>query len=173
MPPCSVNSAKSPWAHTPGNLSKYAPRYCVPSGSFQKPIGRDGKDFVQTSSPLPRASGKPLSSNTSTAMPRPLHCSSPSWTGSIGLPRAKHDTMSVPPEMEARAMSAGKFRYTSRKFSCVSGEPVERMVRSEDRSWVRRGTTRALPRADRYFALVPKTVMRSASTTSMSAAGLG
>ena len=41
-----------------------------------------------------------------TAMPRPRHWISPRHTGRVGLPRAKQETMSVPPEMEDRQRSA-------------------------------------------------------------------
>ena len=110
MPPCSVHSAKSPCAHTPSNFSKYAPRSLAPSGSFKKPTGRDGKDFVQTNSPFPRGSDAPPSSKMSTAMPSPLHCNSPAYTGNSGLPRAKQEMRSVPPEMDATGMPG----FTSR-----------------------------------------------------------
>ena len=61
---------------------------------------RNGR--VQTSSPLPEGSGRPSSSKTSIAMPRPGPWISPRQTGSVGTPRTKQETMSVPPEIEAR-----------------------------------------------------------------------
>ena len=69
-------------------------------GSFQKPIGMHGKGAVQTSSPFSPRTGWPSSFQTSTFSPSPRHCSSPRQTGSTGLPSAKHETMSVPPEIE-------------------------------------------------------------------------
>src|SRR2546426_11830780 len=98
-PPCRVTSAQSPWRHAPENRSKYAARYFVPPGSFQKATGMLGNGLVHTSSPAPPRSGAPLGSNTSTAMPSPGACSSPRHTGSVGLPIAKHEMISVPPLM--------------------------------------------------------------------------
>src|SRR5215468_5911922 len=93
----------------PGNRSKYAAWYLAPPGSFQKPSGIDGKAAVHTSSPLallPGAIGLPSSSYASTFMPRPRHCSSPRHTGRVGQPSAKHDMMSVPPEIDDRQTSS-------------------------------------------------------------------
>src|SRR5436190_20275977 len=104
-PPCAVSSHQSPWRHTPGKRSKYAARYLAPSGSFQKPIGIEGNGFVQTSSPFSPCSARPCSSKTSTAMPRPLHWISPLHTGRFALPRTKHETLSVPPEIDDRHTS--------------------------------------------------------------------
>src|SRR3954465_2899987 len=70
MPSCSVISDQSPWRQTFGYFSKYAARYLAPSGSFQNPIGIDGKGLVQTSSPFSPCTGLPCSSNPSLAMPR-------------------------------------------------------------------------------------------------------
>ena len=89
----------------PGKRSKYAARYFTPSGSFQKPIGMHGKGAVQTSSPFSPRTGWPSSFQTSTFSPSPRHCSSPRQTGSTGLPSAKHETMSVPPEIELSCTS--------------------------------------------------------------------
>src|SRR3954452_1915310 len=104
-PSCSVISDQSPWRQTFGYFSKYAARYLAPSGSFQNPIGIDGKGLVQTSSPFSPCTGLPCSSNTSIAMPRPLAWISPRHTGAVGLPSTKQDTMSVPPEMDDRQTS--------------------------------------------------------------------
>src|SRR5687768_16748586 len=104
-PPCSVSSHQSPWRQTFGYFSKYAERYLEPSGSFQKPMGMAGNGLVQTSSPFSPFTGFPLSSKTSTANPSPLAWISPRQTGPIGLPSTKHDTMSVPPEIEERHTS--------------------------------------------------------------------
>jgi hypothetical protein len=67
---------------------------------------------VQTNSPLSPRSGLPSSVNTSTAMPRPGAWISPRQTGAVGSPSTKQETMSVPPEMEARCTSALMARYT-------------------------------------------------------------
>ena len=109
MPPCSVISLQSPWRQTFGYFSKYAARYLAPSGSFQKPIGIEGNGWVQTSSPFSPLSGRPCSSKTSTAMPRPLAWISPRHTGPAGLPSTKQETMSVPPEMDERQTSRFTF----------------------------------------------------------------
>ncbi|OWK21950.1 hypothetical protein AJ88_13315 [Mesorhizobium amorphae CCBAU 01583] len=79
--------------------------YFLPSGSFQKPIGIAGKAFAQTSSPFSCRTGLPSSSQTSTARPRPGPWISPVHTGSVGTPSTKQETMSVPPEIEARCAS--------------------------------------------------------------------
>ena len=52
-----------------------------------------GTARVQTSSPFSPRTGLPSSSKTSTAMPRPRHCSSPRQTGSVGVAQreAGHD----------------------------------------------------------------------------------
>jgi hypothetical protein len=66
----------------------------------------EGNGAEQTSSPFsPTARGRPSSSKTSTFMPSPRAWISPRQTGAIGLPSAKHETMSVPPEMEANCTS--------------------------------------------------------------------
>src|SRR6185436_352328 len=108
-PPCSVSSHQSPWRHTFGYFSKYAARYLAPSGSFQKPIGIEGNGLVQTSSPFSPLTGLPDSSKTSTAIPNPLAWISPRHTGPVGLPSTKHETMSVPPEIEDRQTSLFTF----------------------------------------------------------------
>ena len=74
-------------------------------GSFQKPTGIDGNGRVQTSSPFCPTSARPSSSQTSTFMPRLRHCSSPRYTGRIGLASAKQPMMSVPPEIDDRHTS--------------------------------------------------------------------
>src|SRR5436309_507496 len=85
-PPCRVTSAQSPWRHAPENRSKYAARYFVPPGSFQKATGMLGNGLVQTGSPAPRRGGAPLGWNTSTAMAGAGACSSPRHTGPVGVP---------------------------------------------------------------------------------------
>ena len=102
-PSCSVISTQSPWHHTPGKRSKYAARYLRRPDRSRSPSASTETAIVQTSSPLARrTTGLPSSSKTSTSMPRPRHCSSPRHTGSVGAPSAKHDTMSVPPEIDDR-----------------------------------------------------------------------
>ena len=66
----------------------------------------EGKGCVHTSSPDSPRTGRPASSKTSTAMPRPKACNSPRRTGPMGLPSAKQEMMSVPPEIEARCRSS-------------------------------------------------------------------
>src|SRR3972149_2775575 len=112
IPPCSVNSHQSPWRHTPGKCSKYAARYLTSPGSFQNPVGREGNEPVQTSSPLPRCRDLPTSSNTSTRMPSAMHWISPRHTGRMGLPLTKQPAMSVPPDIEDRQTSFFTERYT-------------------------------------------------------------
>src|SRR2546422_6117956 len=112
-PPCRVTSAQSPWRHAPETRSKYAARFFAPPGSFQKATGMLGTGLVQTSSPAPPRSGAPLGSNTSTAMPSPGACSSPRHTGSVGLPIAKHEMISVPPLMLHRCTSRRSEEHTS------------------------------------------------------------
>src|SRR5262249_25890152 len=93
----------------PGKRSKYAAWYLAPPGSFQKPSGIEGNGAVQTGSPLsllPAAIGLPPSSNASTFIPSPRHCSSPRHTGRVGQPSAKQDMMSVPPEIDDRQTSS-------------------------------------------------------------------
>ena len=64
---------------------------------------------MHTSSPFSPRTGRPASSNTSTFMPRPAHWISPRQTGSVGQPPTKHETMSVPPEMDDRQTSRFSF----------------------------------------------------------------
>ena len=109
MPPRGVISHQSPWHQTFGYLAKYAARYLAPSGSFQKPTGIEGKGLVQTSSPFWLPTDLPFSSNTSTAMPRPLAWISPRHTAPAGLPRTKQETMSVPPAIDDRQRSSLMF----------------------------------------------------------------
>src|SRR6187551_3596254 len=99
-PPCSVFAIQSPWHHTPGKRSKYAPRYFEPSGSFQKRTGIDGNGDLHTSSPAPSANDRPFSSKTSTSIANPATWISPRQTGAFGLPPTKQLTISVPPEID-------------------------------------------------------------------------
>src|SRR5579859_503824 len=123
----------------------------------------EGKGFTHTSSPGSPRSGLPSSSQISTAMPRPRHWSSPGYTGSVGLPRAKQEMMSVPPEMEDRQTFALMSRYTYSELSGKSGEPVEVTVRRRARAYLAPGRTPNFSAADRYLALVPKMLMPSSS----------
>ncbi len=123
----------------------------------------EGKGFTQTSSPGAPRSGLPSSSQISTAMPRPRHCNSPAYTGSVGFPKAKQEIMSVPPEMEERHSPELISRYTYSAFSGSSGEPVEVMVRSRASLYFDFGFTPNFSAAAKYFALVPKMLMPSSS----------
>src|SRR5215207_4243462 len=105
IPSCSVISHQSPCRQTPGNLSKYAALYLEPSGSFQKAIGMLTNGRVHTSSPCSLLTDSPRSLKTCTAIASARHCSSPRYTGAIGFPPAKHETMSVPPLMLERCTS--------------------------------------------------------------------
>ena len=66
-------------------------------------------------------------------MPRPLHWISPRMTGRFGFPRTKQETMSVPPEIEARLISSPMARYAQSKVSGSRGEPVESTHRNRSR----------------------------------------
>src|SRR3990167_8524501 len=128
----------------------------------------DGNACVHTSSPFSFWMLWPSSSKMSTAMPRPLHCNSPSITGRLGLPSAKQEMMSVPPEMLDRHTSALISRYTYWKLSLASGDPVDRMLFSFGSLCVSPGLLPAFCRLAMYFALVPKILMFSRSAMSHS-----
>ncbi len=123
----------------------------------------EGKGALQTSSPCCPSTACPASSKTSVFMPSPRHWISPRYTGCHGLPRQKHEMMSVPPEMDARCRSPLIFEYTKSYCSGASGEPVETIVRSAARSNAAAGAPPSFSSAARYFGLVPKCVTRSRS----------
>ena len=68
--------------------------------------GMEGKGRVQTSSPFSSSTARPAPSNTATAMPSCGACISPRWTAPSGFAPTKQPQRSVPPDMEATAMSA-------------------------------------------------------------------
>jgi hypothetical protein len=72
----------------------------------------DGNGCTHTSSPFSPTSSRPASSYTRTAMPSARACSSPRYTGPIGLPAMKQPQMSVPPLTDASSRSAFTSRYT-------------------------------------------------------------
>ena len=65
-----------------------------------------GGVVLHTSSPVPRGTGRPASSYTSTAMPSIGPWISPAQTGRVGSPPTKQPHRSVPPEIDARWTSA-------------------------------------------------------------------
>ena len=64
-----------------------------------------GTAWCRPARPCRRARGLPSSSQTSTAMPRPGPGSRRARPARSGSPSTKQETMSVPPEIEARCMS--------------------------------------------------------------------
>ena len=96
-------------------------------------------------------------------MPSPGPWISPRQTGFVGTPSTKQETMSVPPEIEARWTSGLIASYTKSKFSGASGEPVEVSMRTLERSCVSRGRRPAFFTASMNFADVPNTVISSAA----------
>ena len=81
--------------------------------------------------------------------------------------------MSVPPEIDDRQRSALMFAYTYSKLSGTSGEPVDSIVRSRDRSCVSFGLRSSLRSESMYFAEVPKIVMPSSCAKSNSTLPFG
>ena len=65
-------------------------------------MGLDGKGVLHTNSPFILFKLFPFSSKISTSIPKPAHCISPLNTSRLGLPRTKHDTISVPPLIDAK-----------------------------------------------------------------------
>ena len=141
--------------------------------SPQNPTGMLGKGSTQTSSPVPRGIGAPSSSKISTAMPSAGPWISPLYTGRFGLPPTKAPHRSVPPLIEARCTSGWTASYTHAKPSADSGEPVEQIVRSDDRSRPSTGRTADFIAVSISFADTPSSVTRSAAASSNIAAGDG
>src|SRR5688572_8957672 len=102
-------------------------------------------------------------------MPSPGIWISPRHTGATGQPSTKHDTMSVPPEIEASCACGATCSYTKSKPSGESGDPVERIARTDERSFAARGETPDLATASIHFADVPNTATRSRAAHSNSA----
>ena len=71
---------------------------------------------------------RPFSLNTSTAIPKPLFWISPAITGWNKFPKTKQETISVPPEIDAKWTSFFIFLYTYLNPSLDKGEPVEQIV---------------------------------------------
>src|SRR3954466_10276846 len=94
-----------------------------------------GHGPLQTSSPTPPRSGAPLSSNTSTAMPRAGPPSDMGLMGSSGCGERKQAPTSVPPEM---LMTGQRPPPTTSKYhrqgASFHGSPVDASTRSDDRS---------------------------------------
>ena len=86
-------------------------------------------------------------------------CISPRRTGAVGSPATRQPHRSVPPEIDARCTSAFTLAYTQSNPSATSVEPVDVMVRSDDRSWVAAGRMPALRQASMNFAEVPNSVI--------------
>ena len=134
----------------------------------------DGNGLRQTSSPsTPGGSASPESSTTSMSRPRPGRWISPRRTGEVGSPATRQPHRSVPPEIEAKCTSALTLEYTQSNPSAASVEPVEVMVRRDDRSWVAPGRMPALLQASTNFADVPNRVMPVSSIRSKRRSGPG
>ena len=81
----------------------------------------------------------------------------------------KQAQRSVPPEMDTRCTSRLMCLYTYSKPAAARGEPVDRSVRRDDRSWLSRGLNPDLRSASRKPGEVPIRVMSVASARSNSA----
>jgi hypothetical protein len=145
----------------------------VSPGSFQKYSGIVGIGSVITNSPSSPTTGRPSSSHAAAATPSIGRCSSPAVTGSSGELPMKPVATSVPPDSEPSSTSRFTASYTQWNADAGSGEPVEPIVRSADRSWVSPGRMPAFSQVVRYPALVPRKVrpVRAASANCASADG--
>ena len=81
--------------------------------------------------------------------------------------------LGVPPEIDARWTPAGNDSTAQVFVSGDRGDPVDAIVRSDDRAACSRGTKPSLRSESRYFADVPKNVSSSRSIRSVNAAGPG
>ena len=139
---------------------------------MRKPVGAEGKARVQTSSPCsPSATGRQSSPNTWVAIPKPAHCSSPRRTGASGWPSAKHERMSVPPVIEAKATSLLNDSYTQSNDSGLSTEPVDSTDRIAGKSPSSAGRKPSLLIESMNLAEVPKCVIASSSARRKSRPG--
>jgi hypothetical protein len=107
------------------------------------------------------------------AAPRQRHWISPARTGSRGQPLTKAEQTSVPPLVDTGQTCAPTASRIQWKVSGGSGEPVEAMARSAERSWRAPGERPAFAQAVRYPALVPCTVAPVRATTSNWASSSG
>src|SRR5258708_36415693 len=118
----------------------------------------DGIGAVSTSSPTSPVTGRPEESNASTLAPRQDAAITPARTGSSGQGPTNPVHRSVPPEYEPRIRSwpsVATASYTQRKPSGGSGDPVEPIPRSLDRSSSTAGRSPALIPATMYRTTVP------------------
>src|SRR4051794_8271367 len=94
-----------------------------------------GHGLVQTSSPTSPRTGRPASSNTSTAIPSDGPPNDIGFNGSTGCGDRKHAPTSVPPEMlitgQRPPPTTAKYQ---RHGSSFQGSPVDPRMRSLDRS---------------------------------------
>src|SRR3990167_6326836 len=94
--------------------------------------------WVQTSSPTASSTGRPCSSQASTAAPSMRHCILPGVWGSSRLPPMKAPAKSVPPEILHHQMFSTPAWAMKSVPHCRtpadSGEPVEPNTRRYDRS---------------------------------------
>ena len=101
-----------------------------------------GHGLVHTSSPTALRTGRPCSSNTSTAMPSAGPPSESGLMGATGWGDRKQAPISVPPEMlitgHCRPPTTSKYHHHGCSFQ---GSPVEPRMRSADRSWVVTGSS--------------------------------
>ena len=91
----------------------------------------DGMGWVQTSSPTASSTGRPCSSQASTAAPSMRHCISPGTWGISRWPPMKAPQKSVPPEMLFHQMSCVPMASNCAvPHSCTSGDSGEPVVPS-------------------------------------------
>ena len=126
---------------------------------------------MQTNSPGVSVTELPSSSNTSTAIPSPLHCISPEITSSRGLFKTKHESISVPPDIDPICISELINLLIKSKLSGDNGEPVEHK-HFRNLSWLCLfGLYPDFRTASMYFAEVPKRFIFSFSARSQSLLG--
>ena len=133
-----------------------------------------GHGFVQTSSPTCPRTGRPASSNTSTAIPSEGPPSDIGFSGSTGWGERKHAPTSVPPEM---LITGQRPPPTTSKYHChgsaFQGSPVEPRMRRRDRSEARTTSVPWGMSARINVGEMPRTVTSCRSRYSHSRAGVG
>src|SRR4030095_2593315 len=90
-------------------------------------MGINEKGAVQTSSPFSPATARPASSQTSTFMPRPRHCSSPRYTGRSGFASPEQETMAGP----ARVVPDFNFHAEAAALQLAAVHRQERIAEPE------------------------------------------
>src|SRR6478735_5825975 len=127
--------------------------------SPQKNIGMDGIGAVMTSSPTSSTNGSPVGVYDSTRAPNARQEISPRHTGTVGAPPTLPVHRSVPPEKETIGTRGPTWPTSQSKPLSSKGEPVEPMVRSEDRSTEPAGSIPAFWHAVTNAADTPKWVI--------------